>query len=68
MELWSMEAERRRRLAAATNGAGGAATVRERDLPGGFGDTPGFTYREHLEEVLVHGSPPTSLLRRLVLS
>jgi hypothetical protein len=34
---------------------------------GGFGETPGFVYREHLEDVISHGSPPVSLLRRLLL-
>ena len=28
---------------------------------------PGFSYRPHLESVLAHGSPPTSLLRRILL-
>jgi hypothetical protein len=34
---------------------------------GDYGDTPGFTYRPHLESVIAHGSPPTSLLRRILL-
>jgi uncharacterized protein (DUF885 family) len=67
MEFWSVEAERRRRLAAASGDTRRAVTVVERALPGGFGETPGFVYRDHLEAVLRHGSPPTSLLRRLVL-
>lgn len=37
------------------------------DLPGGFGPTPGFRFRDHLEAVLAHGAPPTSLLRRILL-
>lgn len=35
--------------------------------PGGFGDTPGFRYRDHLESVIAHGDPPTALLRRILL-
>ena len=67
MEHWSIEADRRRRLAATSGDPRGAAAVVERDLPGGLGDTPGFVYREHLEAVLGHGAPPTSLLRRLLV-
>ena len=33
----------------------------------GFGETPGFRYRAHLESVISHGTPPTSLLRRILL-
>jgi hypothetical protein len=33
---------------------------------GGLGATPGFVYREHLEKVINHGTPPTSLLRRIL--
>ena len=45
----------------------GAAAVPEPGVVGGFGDTPGFVYRQHLESVISHGSPPTSLLRRILL-
>jgi uncharacterized protein (DUF885 family) len=58
-EMWDIEAERRRRLA-------GESQVRVRDLPGGLGETPGFRYRDHLEAVMSAGSPPTSLLRRVI--
>jgi hypothetical protein len=34
---------------------------------GGFGDTPGFSYKDHLESVIAHGSPPIPLLRRILL-
>jgi uncharacterized protein (DUF885 family) len=67
MEMWDLERERRRRLAAASGDPRGADAVPEPRVVGGFGDTPGFSYREHLEEVLGHGSPPIPLLRRLVL-
>lgn len=62
MEMWEMELEARRR-AAATVGTDPDA-IRARPLPGGFGTTPGFRYRDHLEAVIGHGAPPTSLLRR----
>ena len=61
MELWAIELDARRRAA-------GDATLRARDLPGGFGDTAGFSYREHLERVLDHGCPPTALLKRMLVS
>jgi len=64
MEMWSIELEARRR-AAASVGADAAAIVAG-GLPGGFGETPGFRYRPHLEAVIAHGAPPTSLLRRLL--
>ena len=58
MEMWAIELEARRRA------ADDPALQPPRDLPGGFGVTPGFRYRTHLEAVLSHGAPPTSLLRR----
>jgi len=65
MEMWDIELDARRR-AAATAGAD-PSTIEPRGLPGGFGDTPGFRYRPHLESVIGHGAPPTSLLRRILL-
>jgi uncharacterized protein (DUF885 family) len=65
MEMWDIELEARRR--AATNAGADPSTIEPRGLPGGFGDTPGFRYRPHLEEVIGHGAPPTSLLRRILL-
>jgi uncharacterized protein (DUF885 family) len=67
MAMWEVELERRRRLASRTAGPGAADAIVAGDLPGGLGETPGFRYREHLEQVMSHGSPPPSLLRRLVL-
>jgi uncharacterized protein (DUF885 family) len=64
MEMWDLELEARRRAAAAA-GADPSA-VQPGPLPGGLGETPGFRYREHLEAVIGHGAPPTSLLRRLL--
>jgi len=66
-EFWDIEREVRRRAALAAGGEDAAAGVIARDLPGGFGVTPGFEYRPFLEEILSHGSPPTSLLERIVL-
>ena len=68
MQLWDLELERRRQLAAAAAGPAEAAAIVGRDLPGGVGETPGFAYREHLEQVLAHGSPPIPLLRRILLA
>jgi uncharacterized protein (DUF885 family) len=62
MEMWDIELEARRR--AATAAGEDPSSIRPGALPGGLGDTPGFLYRDHLEAVLGHGAPPTSLLRR----
>jgi uncharacterized protein (DUF885 family) len=60
MEMWDIELEARRRAAV-------DPSIEPRGLPGGFGDTPGFRYRDHLEAVIGHGAPPTSLLRRMLV-
>jgi uncharacterized protein (DUF885 family) len=65
MEMWDLELEARRRAAAAVGADPGSIVAGA--LPGGFGDTPGFRYRPHLEAVIGHGTPPTSLLRRILL-
>ena len=67
VEMWDLERERRRRLAAASGDPRGAEAVPEPQVVGGYGTTPGFVYREHLEEVLSHGEPPIPFLRRLIL-
>ena len=67
MEMWDIEREVRRRAAVASGDPRGAAAVPDPRVVGDFGDTPGFTYRPHLESVIAHGSPPTSLLRRILL-
>jgi uncharacterized protein (DUF885 family) len=67
MGMWDIEHERRRRLAAASGDPRGAGAVATPHVVGGYGDTPGFVYREHLESVLGHGAPPLPLLRRLLL-
>jgi uncharacterized protein (DUF885 family) len=67
MEFWEIEREVRRRLAAASGDPRGADAVPEPRVVGGFGETPGFVYRDHLESCISHGPPPTSLLRRILL-
>ncbi len=67
MEFWDIEREVRRRAAAASGDPRGADAVPEPRVVGGYGETPGFTYLPHLENLIAHGAPPTSLLRRLVL-
>jgi uncharacterized protein (DUF885 family) len=64
MEMWDIELEARRRAAAAAGKD--PSSIEPRGLPGGFGETPGFGYRPHLEAVIGHGSPPTGLLRRIL--
>ncbi|MBA2373083.1 MAG: DUF885 domain-containing protein [Chloroflexi bacterium] len=59
-EMWDIDLEARRRAA-------GDPSIEAGSLPGGFGETPGFVCREHLEAVIGHGAPPTSLLRRILL-
>ncbi len=65
--MWDIEEARRRRLASASGDPRGAAAVPVPRVVGGFGDTPGFVYREHLEAVLAHGTPPIPALRRILL-
>jgi uncharacterized protein (DUF885 family) len=64
MEMWDIELDARRR--AATRAGADPDAIRPRGLPGGFGETPGFRYRDHLEAVIGHGAPPTALLRRIL--
>jgi uncharacterized protein (DUF885 family) len=66
LAFWDLELDVRRRRAAAV-GPDAADSIREPRIVGGFGETPGFAYREHLETCLAHGAPPMPLLRRLVL-
>src|SRR3954464_10146105 len=75
MLFWDIEHEVRRRAAAAggaprgaragAGARGGADAVAVPRVVGGYGETPGFRYREHLEACLGHGTPPMPLLRRL---
>jgi uncharacterized protein (DUF885 family) len=65
--MWDLESERRRRFAIASGDPRGAAAVPAPRVVGGYAQTPGFTYREHLGAVLAHGTPPVPALRRILL-
>jgi uncharacterized protein (DUF885 family) len=65
--MWDLESERRRRFAVASGDPRGAAAVPTPRVVGGYGPTPGFTYREHLQAVLAHGTPPIRAFRRILL-
>jgi len=67
LEMWEIELAARRRAAVAAGDPRGEGAVPEPRVVGGLGETPGFVYRHHLERVIGHGSPPTSLLKRLLL-
>jgi uncharacterized protein (DUF885 family) len=67
ISMWDLEEERRRRLAIGSGDPRGEAAVPAPRVVGGFGETPGFDYREHLEAVLAHGTPPIPALRRILL-
>jgi hypothetical protein len=67
MDLWNLERESRVRAAVASGDPRGAAAVPAPRVVGGFGDTPGFDYKAHLESVIAHGSPPIPLIRRILL-
>jgi uncharacterized protein (DUF885 family) len=67
LEFWSMERALRERAAIASGDPRGAAAVPQPRVVGGFGTTPGFEYRTHLEACISHGSPPTSVLRRILV-
>ena len=66
LEFWDLEREVRRRAAAAAGDPRGEAAVPEPRVVGGYGDTPGFVYRRHLEACISHGSPSLPLLRRIL--
>jgi uncharacterized protein (DUF885 family) len=67
MGMWNLERERRVRAAVASGDPRGAAAVPAPRVVGGFGETPGFDYKAHLESVIAHGSPPIPLIQRLLL-
>jgi len=62
--MWELEAEARRRAAIAA-GSGDDALPAPR-VVGGYGETAGFRYRDHLEAVIGHGAPPIPLVRRIL--
>ncbi len=67
LEMWEIEREVRVRAAIASGDPRGADAVPRPRVVGDYGETPGFVYRPHLESVMAHGSPPTALLRRILL-
>jgi len=62
--MWNLEHEARRRAAIASGDPRGEAAVPAPRIVGGYGPTPGFEYRSHLESVLSGGELPLPLLRR----
>jgi uncharacterized protein (DUF885 family) len=64
LEMWDLELAARRR--AAEQAGAGADVVAEPPLVGGFGPTPGFDQRAHLEAVIAHGCPPIHWVRSIL--
>jgi uncharacterized protein (DUF885 family) len=67
LAFWDLEDEVRRRAAAVEHATSEFAEVPTPRVVGGYGETPGFVYRQHLEACMSHGTPPMPLLRRLLL-
>jgi hypothetical protein len=65
--MWDLEADVRRRAAEASGDPRGAEAVTSPAIVGGYGATPGFDYRRHLEAVIGQGNLPIPLLRRALL-
>jgi Arc/MetJ-type ribon-helix-helix transcriptional regulator len=63
--MWKLEDEARRRAAVAAGGS--RDDVPAPRVVGGYGPTPGFDYRAHLESVISHGAPPIPILREILL-
>jgi hypothetical protein len=68
LAFWDLELDVRRRRASEANKRSAPFEIGEPRVVGGFGHTPGFVYRQHLEACLSHGAPPMPLLRTLVLA
>jgi uncharacterized protein (DUF885 family) len=64
VEMFDVEIDARQRAAVAAGF--GADAVPGQRIVGGIGETPGFDYRTHLDEVIAHGSPPIRWLRRIL--
>jgi uncharacterized protein (DUF885 family) len=64
--MWDMEAEARRRAALGSGDPRGVGAVPSPRIVGGYGDTPGFDYRRHLEAVIGQGGLPLPLLQRVL--
>jgi hypothetical protein len=62
--MWDIEAEARRRAAEAAGAD--PSTVPSPRIVGGYGPTPGFDYRAHLEAAIGQGGLPVPLLRRVL--
>jgi hypothetical protein len=62
--MFDLETEARRRAAVAVGAD--PSSVPERVIGPGPGDTPGFRYRDHLEAVISHGTPPIRWVRRIL--
>ena len=67
MGMWAIEDEARRAAAAASGDPRGASAVPRPAIVGGYGSTPGFDERAHLEAVIGTGELPLPLLRRALL-
>jgi uncharacterized protein (DUF885 family) len=67
MGFWDIEVEARRRAAAASGDPRGPDAVSSSAILGGYGTTPGFDYRAHLEACIGRGDLPLPLLRRALL-
>ena len=65
MGMWDLERDLRVRAAVAGGASAGAVPAPR--VVGGFGETPGFSYKAHLESVIAHGSPPMPLIRQILL-
>ena len=49
IEMWAIEDEVRRRAAVASGDPRGSAAVPTPRVVGDYGETPGFSYRQHLD-------------------
>ena len=50
----------------APRGPGRTPSLPQPRVVGGLGDTPGFDYRQHLESVISHGTPPIKWVKRIL--
>lgn len=64
LEMFDLETEARRRAAVAVGAD--PADVPDRVIGPYQGETPGFRYRDHLESVISHGTPPIRWVRRIL--
>ena len=63
--MWEIEHEARRRAAMAAGESPEAVPTPR--VVGGYGTTPGFDQRAHLEAVISHGAPPIPIVREILL-